>query len=230
MLSVALDRSASVPLGDLLAYLARSGDSAAVAAIVRLLACRRAFVWGDIAPAVERLCLNESPSAVLEVISEAISHLRLRPGRDALDLGEFLKTILIDGDEAASFDPSVLAGIAWSARATLDRSGPRPSKSHPNESLLSLAERVGRKLELGALTPPPPERPPLLAWPSRDLAFSEFEAQWTASSGIVVEWLQSMSVGTPGERCDRVVRTKLGQDGHAIYGPYFRLPEGHYRV
>jgi len=39
-----------------------------------------------------------------------------------------------------------------------------------------------------------------------------------------------MSLGTAGERIDGTVRAKPGEMGHVVYGPYFRLASGDYRV
>lgn len=43
-------------------------------------------------------------------------------------------------------------------------------------------------------------------------------------------WLPIMSVGSAGERVDGAIRSKCGNRGHVIYGPYLRLPAGEYHV
>jgi hypothetical protein len=49
-------------------------------------------------------------------------------------------------------------------------------------------------------------------------------------SGAQVEWLPMMRVGNMAKRIDGIVQVQSSASGHMVYGPYYRLPPGEYRV
>ncbi len=228
MLCVALDPS-SASVSGLLEKMSRSPHDQAIVGVVRVLARTRDFTWDEVAPAIEQLRLQRRMDAVLAIISEVLDRLHLAPDRGALEFGNILKRLLIDGDDSGNIDPTFFAGIAWSARKRLRRPTRRRARGNRDEAALSLAERVSAKLFATRLSPPPPVLPPRLAWPSRRLAFAEFAVQWPKRS-VEVDWLPMMRVGDAGDRIDGVLRARPGQKGHIVYGPYFRLPPSEYHV
>ena len=225
----ALDPSAGSAISALLEKVAREGQARAVAAVARILARSHDFSWDKIAPAVNQLRLQEQDESVLELISAVLGRIRLAADRGAFELGSILGDLLLESENREDVDPSVLAAIAWSARNRLAVSTSRPNGNPHGEELLSLAERLSTKLS-PQLSPPSPVLPPRSPWPSKRLTFAEFAAQWSGISGIRVDWLPMMSLGSAGERIDGTVRAKPGKKGHIVYGPYLRLPPGDHHV
>jgi hypothetical protein len=230
MFCVALVPYSTSSVSALLSGMARSGDSQAIASVVRMLARKRDFTWNEIAPAMEQLRRQGSMGAALAIISEVLGRLHLAPDAGSVELGNILKGLLIDDDEVGDIDPSLFAGVARSARSRLREPTQRRSQSYGGDALLSLAERVSAKLSGSRLSPPSAVLPPRSVWPSGRLAFAEFAAQWSNVSGIEVDWLPMMRVGDAGERIDGMLRAKPGHKGHIVYGPYFRLPPGEYHA
>src|SRR5271169_1643883 len=228
MFCAALAPSSASCVSALLLRIARSAQDQALASVARVLAQAHDFTWDDIAPAVEQLQQRGRTHAVLGILSEVLGRLRLGPHVGSFELGNVLKDLLIEGDGREDVDPSLLAGVAWSARNRLREPTRRHAQSGRNEVLLALAEGVSRKLSAPALVSR--TSPPRLAWRSQWLSFAEFAAQWRIVSGIAVDWLPTMRVGDAGDRIDGMLRAKPGHKGHIVYGPYFQLPPGAYHV
>ena len=230
MFCVAIAPTSASSASALLDRMARSPHGQALAGVVRVLARKRHFAWSEIAPAIAQLRRQGRMDAALAMISAVLGRLHLAPDGGYFELGNILRDLLIDGGDRANIDPSLLAGVAWSARNRLRETTPRRAQSAGANPWLSLAERVSAKLSSSRLPPASPVLPPRLAWPSRRLAFADFAAQWSGISGIEVDWLPMMRVGDAGERVDGLFRSKTGQRGYVAYGPYFRVPPGEYHV
>lgn len=230
MFCTALDTSSGWPVSALLERMALFGHDQAIAGIVRVLARNRDFTSDEIIPAIEQLQRHGRLEAALALISEVLGRIDLPPDQSAHEFDSILKRLLLDDDYQDEADPSGLAAIAWSARNRLRQPTLLRAESGHGETLLSLAERVSAKLSSPPLPPPPPELPQRLGWRSGRLGFKDFVAQWSGAPGVQVDWLPMMRVGDAGERVAGVLRARLGQEGHIVYGPYFRLPPGEYRV
>ena len=229
---VALDPAGSPLLGDLLERLARAGRENAVVDVVGALAKYRLLTVNDLTPAIELLRMRGRKDAMLAAFSAAFGHLQLTPELGALGFGESLKSLLVDGAEAAEIDPFALAARVLSARQRIERVRLPASMQNAPERLRSLAARSATRIQSGVLqTPTWPEPPTSVGWPTRRLSIKEFFMQWVPwmhEPGTVVEWLPRMSAASVGERVDQLVRAKRGQEGHIVSGPYYRLPPGEY--
>jgi hypothetical protein len=72
------------------------------------------------------------------------------------------------------------------------------------------------------------EASPRFAFSGSRPALAQVSAQFFA--GKPVEWLPMMRVGSMAKRIDGVVQAQPSVGGHVVYGPYYRLPSGEYRV
>ena len=228
MFCAALGLPEAQPIDGLLGRLIRAGRKDAVIGIVNALTKYRPLGAHELSSAIEQLQPAEQDDALLATMSAVVGHLRVTPDPSVRRSGAQLRNLLFDND--ASTDPVAALLRVQSARRHRDKATIRHPTKHDREPLLALAERVTARLSRASLSPPPPEPPARVAWPSRRMSFSEFFMQLMNYSPVPVDWLPRMWPGVAGERAEKGVQTAGKQVGHVVWGPYYRLTPGRYRA
>jgi hypothetical protein len=227
LLCAAAEPSDSASLAGLFERAARAHGSAALLSLVRLFRRHVDLGWEAIGPAVAALGADEAgTAAILAILSEILGGAG-DPPEGAAELGRVLAPLLVAEPEAepsAAIDPAILAHAAAGARRHLAEAPAEDGEAARRHDWLALAARLQARLR-------PPERPPGAArpaWPSGEIGFPSFLAQWPELAIEVPAGQLDARYAVLG--ADGVLRAARHEAGAFCSGPYLNLPAGRYRV
>jgi hypothetical protein len=223
LLCAAAEPSDSASLAGLFERAARAHGSAALLSLVRLFRRHVDLGWEEIGPAVAALSADESGAAAIPaILSEILGGAGDRP-EGAAELGRVLAPLLV-AEPSAKIDPALLTHAAAGAHRHLAEAPAEDGDAVRRHSSLALAERLKARLQ-------PQERPPGAArpaWPSGEIGFPSFLAQWPQLTIEVPAGQLDTRYAALG--ADGVLRAERHEAGTFCAGPYLNLPAGRYRV
>lgn len=223
LLCAAAEPSDPAALAPLFERAARAQGSAALLALVRLFQPYVALGWETIGPAIAALgAQGTGAAATLEILSEILDGTEA-PFGSAVALGRVLAPLLLT-EPAAAIDPARLAQAAAGARHHLAKTPAGDGGAGRGHDWLALAERLKARLQPPA--PPPGAAPP--AWPSGEIGFASFLAQWPELT--IAMPAAALQAGHATLGADGVLRAARPEAGLFCSGPRFNLPAGRYRV
>jgi hypothetical protein len=222
LLCAAAEPTDRASLAGLFERLARAKDGAPLLSAIALFRPYRDLGWEELGPAVAVLVERRAASAVILAIIGEILTRADDPPETVAELGRVLASRLFT-EPGTAIDPAALGRIAAAARRRL-AAAERQADGEVQRQLLSLAERLRARLQ-------PPARPfdeMRMTWPSGEIGFASFIAQWP-----------DLAIGVPAHHlftsyavldADGMLRAERHAAGAFCYGPYLDLPAGRYRV
>lgn len=232
LLCAAVEPADHAALAALFERAARARGGTALPALVRLFRPHVALGWRDLGPAITALIARGAgAAAVLDLLSALLGGAGCA-AQEAAELGAALAPLLASAAPAATA-PAVLARAAAGARRHFDEAGRRgapPSRTDREnaaarrERWLASAERLRARLR----PPARQEDEPAAAWPTGEVGFASFLAQWGALT-ITVPACQ-LSTRYAALDAEGVLRAGRHDGAPFCCGPYLTLPAGRYRV
>jgi hypothetical protein len=223
LLCAAAEPSDPIALAFLFERAARAQGSASLLALVRLFQPYVALGWETIGPAMAALgAQGTDAAAILEILSQILGGTEAS-FESAAALGRVLAPLLL-AEPLAAIDPARLAQTATGARRHLAKAPAGDGGAVRGHDWLALAERL--KARLQPPSPPPGTAPP--AWPSGEIGFASFLAQWPELAIAVPA--AALQAGHAALGADGVLRAARPETGPFCSGPCLNLPAGRYRV
>jgi hypothetical protein len=221
LLCAAADPSDRAALAGLFERAARSNGGTFLPPAVALFRRYVDLGWQELGPAVAALVEQRSGAAViLATLAEIVQ--AERPPESVAELGRALASLL--ANEAPAIDPAALVQAVNAARRHLAAAAAGAGDAAQRRKLLARVEHVKSRLR----PPPPSSGAAHAAWPTGEIGFASFMAQWP---DLAIEvpagqlYTRYAALGPDG-----VLRAERHTGESFCYGPYLNLPAGRYCV